>query len=179
MSDIFDALTTLFDSSVLSGDTYQAVLRGIRGSAEDDEDKARAAFLLWDIENGNSGAPDGVEIEENYGGTGYRITEGRAEYLICTDDEADALCKDQVEQSLFAFNASFLSGETGIDDTVFEALADKCEGANDAIMSIIKGTCGFDDFVKSATSTDGRGHFLASYDHEENESGDYFIYRTN
>jgi hypothetical protein len=31
--------------------------------------------------------------------------------------------------------------------------------------------------MKDAISTDGRGHFISSYDGEENEQGDYYIYR--
>ena len=36
-----------------------------------------------------------------------------------------------------------------------------------------------DEFIEDAISSDGRGHFLSPYDGEENEEGDYFIYRIN
>jgi hypothetical protein len=54
-----------------------------------------------------------------------------------------------------------------------------CEGCNDFFKAIIKGTCGLDKFVEDAIEADGRGHFLAYYDGEENEQGDCFIYRVN
>ena len=41
----------------------------------------------------------------------------------------------------------------------------------------------FDDFVSDAISSDGRGHFVANYDHDESieevNNTQYFIYRTN
>ena len=37
----------------------------------------------------------------------------------------------------------------------------------------------FDDFVEDAVRADGRGHFLAGYDGNENEQGDFYLYRTN
>ena len=56
----------------------------------------------------------------------------------------------------------------------------KCEGANDAILALIEKTDGgLEGFVEDAISADGRGHFLSSYDGEENEEGDFFIYRIN
>jgi hypothetical protein len=104
-----------------------------------------------------------------------------AEYLVLTDEEADNKAKEYILDSLWAFNASFLAGETGIDEDVFTAISNnnKCESNNDAISSLIKGTCGFDSLVESAVCADGRGHFMSSYDGEENEQGDFFIYRTN
>jgi hypothetical protein len=107
------------------------------------------------------------------------------EWLVLTDEEADARCRERIEESLWAFNPSFLAGETGIDEDVFKAIAanDKCEGNNTAIRSIIKGSCGLDDFVANAAGADGRGHFLSSYDSEEREVtvGDelLYFYRTN
>lgn len=83
--------------------------------------------------------------------------------------EAEAAAKEDISQLLWAFNASFLSSETGINESVFEAIQanDQCEGNNDAILSTIKGTCGINDFIESAISCDGMGHFLSSYDGNE------------
>ena len=56
----------------------------------------------------------------------------------------------------------------------------KCEGANDAILALIKKTDGgLDGFVEDAISADGRGHFLSSYDGDENEENGFYIYRTS
>ena len=58
-----------------------------------------------------------------------------------------------------------------------------CEGANDFIESLIEKTCGMDSFIESAISADGRGHFISSYDGNEEEIsvfGKYiYVYRIN
>ena len=113
-------------------------------------------------------------IEEN--NDNYFSTEG-CEYLVLTDDEADESCKEYIEYSLWAFNASFLACETGLPSEIFEALQDQCEGANDAILACIEQNEGLDAFVESAISADGRGHFLSHYDGNEEESNDFFIYQ--
>lgn len=103
-------------------------------------------------------------------------------YEILTDDEANERCKDYILETLWAFNADFLAGETGIDSAVFEAIQGngKCEDNNEAIKSCIDD---LDSFVESAIGADGRGHFLSSYDGEENEieidNETYYVYRTN
>lgn len=104
-----------------------------------------------------------------------------AGYLVLTDAEADEAVTERIREDLWAFNPSFLAGETGIDQDVYEAIANngKCESNNDAIYSLVKSTCGLESLVAEAVATDGRGHFMSSYDGEENEEGDYYVYRTN
>jgi len=107
------------------------------------------------------------------------------DYLVLTDEEADELVREYIEEMVWAFNPSFLSAHTGIDEDVFKLLQEKCEGANDAIMSMIKD---FDHLVEDAVACDGRGHFLSGYDGVEQEvtyksidnvETDYYIYRRN
>lgn len=50
------------------------------------------------------------------------------------------------------------------------------ENGNQELLRLIDD---IDEFVEEAIRWDGRGHFLATYDHNENEEGDYYIYRTN
>lgn len=123
----------------------------------------------------------GCEIDEvdaaRYGENVYEY--GRAEYLVLTDDEADKAARDAIADSLWAFNASFLASETEFDEEIFSAIQPRCEGANDAVRRLIDKSCGLDSFVDAAVSADGRGHFLSGYDGEENEAGEYFIYRVN
>ena len=177
MPDVFEALQVLRDNDLIADEAYRAALEGFANGDADEEDKRRIAFILWELYNGNSCNPDDADFD------GDTVNQGRIEYRVLTDDEANAAAADYVEQSLWAFNADFLAGETGLDSTVFEALQPRCENANDAIRSIIDGTCGFDAFVETAISADGRGHFMSSYDGEENEQsvgGEYFyIYRIN
>ena len=105
---------------------------------------------------------------------------GNQEYMVLTDDEADEKVAEHIKDSVWAFNPSFLSSHSGIDQEIFKLLQDKCESANESILKLIKD---FDDFVQDAIGTDGRGHFLSSYDGYENDhehdNETYYIYRTN
>ncbi len=104
-------------------------------------------------------------------------------YLVLTDEEASEIATDYIKDSLWAFNASFIIDECGLDYSLEDMLTswqrEKCEDANDGILSLIENSCGIDDFVKSAISADGRGHFTASYDGCEIEQDGFFIYRIN
>lgn len=111
---------------------------------------------------------------------GDEFLHGDREYLILTDDEAEEKATDYIRESVWAFNSSFLSSHTGIDEDVFKLLSEKCESSNDAILSMIKD---FDHFVSDAICSDGRGHFISFYDGDEHieeiNNTEYFIYRTN
>jgi hypothetical protein len=97
------------------------------------------------------------------------------DYLVLTDEEADEKAKDYIIDSLWAFNPSFLAEQTDMPEEVFQAIADngKCESNNDAIERIVNKTCGLDELVSEAISADGRGHFMSSYDGNENEETVY------
>ena len=101
-------------------------------------------------------------------------------YIALTDEEAETLAGEYIRGSLWAFNPSFLSGETGIDEEVFQAIAanDRCESNNSAIERLIGD---MDSFIESAISADGRGHFLNTYDGDEHEETvndqTFYIYR--
>ena len=114
------------------------------------------------------------------------------DYLVLTDEEADEAVREAIEESLWAFTPSFLSAHTGVDEEAFVALADRCEDNNGSYKRMIKD---FDASVDDAVGADGRGHFLASYDHEEHHCNwqraerkgtkyetvttEYYIYRRN
>ena len=111
------------------------------------------------------------------------------EYLVLTDEEADQMAKEYILESLWAFNASFLtdympslahvpSREIEEFEMRLKNMQEEmCESCN----SIIKGLIGqdIDKFITDAIACDGRGHFLATYDGDENECEGYFIYRIN
>ena len=110
------------------------------------------------------------------------------DYLVCTDEEADEKAKEYIEDTLWAFNPWFLAEWSGVDHEVFEAIQsnERYEGNNDAILRLIGDNLG--DLVHDAIATDGRGHFLSSYDGEEHEvnlspytgENEYFyVYRLN
>lgn len=92
------------------------------------------------------------------------------EYRVLTDEEADELAYEVIVEELWTFSSSFLAGETGIDEEVFNNFNNgKCESNNDAIASLIKSSCGLQEFVDSAVGHDGRGHYINRYDGIEHE----------
>lgn len=105
-------------------------------------------------------------------------------YLVYTDEEADEAVREYIEETVWAFTPSFLQAHTGVSSDIIKEMQEKMSpSANQAITAMIKD---FDHFVDDAIACDGRGHFLAQYDHEENyvsfsnEEGKnvtYFIYR--
>ena len=121
------------------------------------------------------------EITEGYRESLFDVC-GR-EYLVLTEDEREKEVTEYIKESLWAFNSSFLAGETELPEEVFKALNEKYEDGNEAILKIVEKTCGLESFVDAATSADGYGHFLNPYDGEEGEikEGDnwFYIYRVN
>lgn len=108
------------------------------------------------------------------------------DYAIYTDEEADEAVKDYIEESLWAFNSSFLanflpSGCESEAETILKPLQEKCESGNDAIKALISWDENSSEIVEEAIRWDGRGHFLNNYDGEEYEievEGKYFyIYK--
>jgi len=106
---------------------------------------------------------------------------GSKEYAVGDDEQAGEALYEYIEQSVWAFNPSFIASECNLphSEGMIKCAQEKCESANDGILAMIKGTCGLKSFVDSAESADGRGHFLSPYDSEENEVDGFFIYRLN
>lgn len=101
-------------------------------------------------------------------------------HIVCTDEEADDLAYEYIADSVWAFTPSFLQAHTGVTADAIEKIQELCEDANEPITAMIKD---FDWFVEDAVRCDGRGHFIAGYDHEEHEVkvGDktFYIYRVD
>lgn len=132
-------------------------------------EQALAAFLECEPDDLNAS-----KYQDNCFEHGYH------EYLVLTDFEADEAASDYIKDSLWTFNASFIASHTRtrLSDKAIAAIqtmqGELCEDANDIIEALISD---ISHFVKDAISADGRGHFLAQYDSEENELGGYYIYR--
>lgn len=137
--------------------------------------KRREALLQWLREN-DYPETENDDIKDN----GGCFEAHGNEYRVLTDDEATEATKDDIRESLFAFNYNFLCGHSEpiacMGEEAFKSIQAQCEDANLAIKAMIDD---WEDFVSDATSTDGRGHFLSFYDGEEHEQGEWFIYRTN
>lgn len=107
------------------------------------------------------------------------FTIGGAEYAIAADeDEANEACKEYIKETIWAFNADFLSNhiESLEADDIERLRGDRCEDANEALRKLIDD---FDEFVDDAITTDGLGHFLSCYDYECLEVGDFHLFRIN
>jgi hypothetical protein len=132
--------------------------------------KALAEYLEISIE----------DIEEGYN-ENYFDYEGK-EYLVLTDEEADEKAGEYIKDLLWAFNSSFIIENSSILDfdegseKIIKAIQEQYENGNEAMKKLIDD---MDDFISNAISADGRGRFINSYDGEEIEQEDYFIYRMN
>ncbi len=99
------------------------------------------------------------------------------EYLVLTDGEADQQAKNYIAGSLWAFNADFLERFMPLNGENIKKLQGGCEDVNQAFRQLIGDK--FDDFVETTILADGRGHFMSSYDGEENFQSGFYLYRVN
>jgi hypothetical protein len=102
-------------------------------------------------------------------------TENGQEWAVGTAAQADRAARENILDSLWAFNASFIAGLVGLTSEEEKALKDfqekLSEGANSIVRRII-GERNINQLVKVAIKADGRGHFLSSYDSEEHDSNE-------
>lgn len=119
---------------------------------------------------------------EAYEADAYRenlFTDGGAEYLVLTDEEADEAATEDIRQSLWAFVPSYLADWLGIPEEVISAIQQQMYEDASPVFEKMLGD-DFDTFAAEAYGTDGRGHFLAGYDSEEIELGNgLYAYRVN
>lgn len=131
-----------------------------------------------------------VGLEEIAEGTCYdnSLTCDGAEYIVLTDEQADARAKEEILNSLWAFNADFVIShcknyndmsqwevESAIE-SLRHAQENCCENANGLVYALIDD---MDEFVEDAIDADGRGNFISRYDGVENEQDGYYIYRVD
>lgn len=118
------------------------------------------------------------EIEQGYMENMFEVN--GMDYLVLNESEKMESVTEYIQETVWAFNSSFLEEMTEIDADVFKVLSEKCEDGNKAILSLIEKTCGLEEFVSEAVQVDGVGHFLSGYDGEELElENDLYAYRTN
>jgi hypothetical protein len=115
----------------------------------------------WDeFVNDNCSEVEELDIDDCYD----------VDYYVLTDSEADEKAAEYIKDSLWAFNASFIIEHSKLPYEAKEMVQSfqsvKCESANDTIEALIED---MNEFVQDAIRADGRGHFLSSYDGNENE----------
>lgn len=132
-----------------------------------------------------------LNIEESLHMTEDDIEEAisNEDWIILEDEEADIMAREQIESSLWAFNYSFLVKHSNviakIPEDIFKIMVERmCEDANEIVLALIDN---LNDFIEDTINTDGRGHFIASYDFIEYEveididdsKKVYYAYRLN
>jgi hypothetical protein len=125
--------------------------------------------------------------EETYDNYGLKVFSAYGlEYAIGTDEQAQEAASEYIKQTLWAFNASFIIDHSKIaysnelEKCIKEMQGKLCEGCNGLVEALIED---MDEFIEDAISADGRGHFLSSYDGNEEEvtiDGEtFYAYRLN
>ena len=107
------------------------------------------------------------------------------EYLVLTDEEATQRALIAARDSLWAFRGAFWGGYTNLSPSSIQAIGKVqeilCEDAGPVLAAIVGAR--LDEMLVDAVDVDGRGHFLAGYDGEENEidcKGEiFYVYRVN
>ena len=97
------------------------------------------------------------------------VTCGAKEYFVLTDDEADKMADERVRDSLWAFNAEFVAECAGISNertikAIRKMQEELCEDANEIVGKLVGNVAAFS---RKAIMADGRGHFISSYDGNE------------
>lgn len=107
----------------------------------------------------------------HYGLKVYRVDDG--EFAVGTEEEVDAAVRECVRESLWAFRPEFLANYTpdGVDAEILGIIIEmKCEDATEIIAKLVDERLG--KLIDDAVASDGRGHFLSSWDGEERDSDD-------
>ena len=107
------------------------------------------------------------------------------EYLVLTDEEATQRAIDAARDSLWAFQGAFWGGYTDLSPGSVKAIEKAqeilCEDAGPVLAAIVGAR--LDEMLIDAIDVDGRGHFLAGYDGEENainhNNETFYVYRVN
>ena len=138
----------------------------------------RMEALLKFLDDNTSADDVAFDLRDGY----HMFTIGDREYYVLTDDEATALAEREADNSLWAFRAGYICEYLGITEhrtvrAIEKMQEELCEDADPIIRHML--TPNLAEFLSDAVATDGRGRFIACYDHEENEEGDFFIYRVN
>lgn len=113
------------------------------------------------------------QLQEKYG------LGAEHDYIAFDEDHREIEVAEYIKESLWAFNTWFLLDHVpeGITEEALAIIQEKCEEANNPILAMVED---FDALVEEATSLDGYGHFLNSYDGEEYEvmvdGVEYYVY---
>lgn len=100
------------------------------------------------------------------------VIDGRT-ILVLTEDESLVRATEIIKDSISHFKPEYLANETGLPEETFEEL----KGKDDAVLKIIESQMKLTEFIKDVVKHEGYGPFISSYDGEQYEYGDYFVYQ--
>lgn len=143
--------------------------------------KARALADFLEISIEDLEIPEDTELP-------FVVLDTGANYAVLTEEQADERAKEEILNSLWAFNADFVIShcknyndmdqyevESAIE-SLRHAQENCCENANGLVFALIDD---IDEFVEDAINADGRGNFISRYDGVENEQDGFYIYRVD
>ena len=83
--------------------------------------------------------------------------------------QADAAAAEEIEQTLWAFNAEFLEQYVPLPAIMINAVKNSMYEDAAPVFRALFTDEEFAEFVQDAISADGRGHFLSTHDGAEHE----------
>jgi hypothetical protein len=144
-------------------------------------EKAQALAKFLEISIEDLEIPEDAELP-------FVVLDTGANYAVLTEEQANEKAKEEILNSLWAFNADFVikhcKNYDDMDQYEFDSAVESlrhaqercCENANGLVFALIDD---IDEFVEDAINADGRGHFISYYDGVENEQDGYYIYRVD
>lgn len=143
--------------------------------------KAQALAKFLEISIEDLEIPEDTELP-------FVVLDTGANYAVLTEEQADERAKEEILNSLWAFNVDFVikhcknfekmdiyEVETAGKSLKY-AQENCCENANGLMYALIDD---IDEFVEDAIDAGGRGHFISRYDGVENEQDGFYIYRVD
>ena len=148
-------------------------VKRVRVVADDSAAKMKALMEHLSIEDA-----DDIEVSKHDANVFEAL--GGHEYMVLTDDEADEKAKQYIRDSLWAFNSTFITNYMDVEipsKYIKKMQEDMSESCNEIMYGLVKNN--YDKLVTDAIASDGRAHFMSTYDDKEEEVGGFFIYRMN
>lgn len=151
------------------------------GKLNPNMEKAQALAKFLEISVEDLEIPEDTELP-------FVVLDTGANYAVLTEEQADARAKEEILNSLWAFNADFVIRHcknyndmsqyefNSAVESLRHAQEECCENANGLVFALIDD---IDEFVEDAINADGRGNFISRYDGVENEQDGFYIYRVD
>lgn len=116
----------------------------------------------------------------------HEIIEWGEDIVVLTEQEALDRVSANIRETVSTFSPDWLSQMTGFPRVIFTAIQNDVGYENplgqSAIIALIEGSCGFDEFVDASIDDDGMGQFINAYDGETFEydifGNHYVVFRT-